>query len=461
MTKNNYDVIVVGAGFAGVTASRELSNRGYDTLTLEARDRIGGRTWFDKRLGKEIEMGGTYIHWNQPHMWAEITRYGIEVKESPSAEHAYLATKDKVIVDTQEFMTQKLMEGMEAFLADAAANRYFERPFNPYHDDSLKEVDQYSVADKLREIQGAVTPEMNGLLNSLWSGYTSTSNLEAPGLAHAYRWAALTGHDMQEFQATFEQYSMKTGTKSLIESMMADSKSELKLSTPVDSVVKTTEGYKVVSREGEEFTCKAVVVAVPVNVLNDINFTPELSEEKRAFSEEKQASEGIKVWAKVRGLKGPSTFKATAEFPVNLAHTEFINEAGDEGIIMGFGSDSTLDMNDPKAVEKALRVWIPDLEVIESAGHNWVEDEFAKGTWGVIKKEQLTKYGQEVKRPEGGVFLAGSDFANGWAGYMDGAIETGLTTSREVSKFLQVAQTFNESLEDENLEDENLAQVDD
>ncbi len=451
MTENNYDVIVVGAGFAGVTASRELSNKGYKTLTLEARDRIGGRTWFDKRLGKEIEMGGTYIHWNQPHMWAEITRYGIEVKESPSAEHAYLAAGDKVIEDTQEFMTQKLMEGMEIFLADAAANRYFDRPFDPYHDESLKAVDEYSVADRLEEVQHAITPEMNGLLNSLWSGYTSTAHLDEPGLAHAYRWAALTGHDMQEFQATFEQYSMKTGTKSLIERMMADSKSELKLSTPVDSVVKTMEGYKVTTREGEVFNSNAVVIAVPVNVLNDIKFTPELSKEKRAFSKEKQASQGIKVWAKVRGLKGPSTFKATAEHPVNLAHTEFINEAGDEGIIMGFGSDSTLDMNNPKEVEKALRIWIPDLEVIESAGHNWVEDEFAKGTWGVIKKEQLTKYGQEVKRPEGGIFLAGSDFANGWAGYMDGAIETGLTTSRAVDKFLKVAQTFDESLDDKKL----------
>jgi ribulose 1,5-bisphosphate synthetase/thiazole synthase len=50
-----YDAIVIGAGFAGLVAARELSS--------EARDRIGGRTWTANELGEEIEMGGTWVHW--------------------------------------------------------------------------------------------------------------------------------------------------------------------------------------------------------------------------------------------------------------------------------------------------------------------------------------------------------------------------------------------------------------
>lgn len=42
MSKYSYDVIVVGAGFSGLTATREISNRGHDTLILEGRDRMGG-----------------------------------------------------------------------------------------------------------------------------------------------------------------------------------------------------------------------------------------------------------------------------------------------------------------------------------------------------------------------------------------------------------------------------------
>lgn len=63
--QSNYDVIIIGAGFAGLIACRELSRRplGKDLkiLMLEGRDRIGGRTWTAKALGEEFEMGGTWV----------------------------------------------------------------------------------------------------------------------------------------------------------------------------------------------------------------------------------------------------------------------------------------------------------------------------------------------------------------------------------------------------------------
>ena len=83
------DVIVIGAGFAGLTAARELSRRGHSVVVLEARDRIGGRTWTTERLGRTLELGGTWVHPTQPHVWAEITRYGLEVVASPEPQRAY------------------------------------------------------------------------------------------------------------------------------------------------------------------------------------------------------------------------------------------------------------------------------------------------------------------------------------------------------------------------------------
>ena len=76
------DVIVVGGGFAGVTAAREASLRGRDVLLLEARDRLGGRTWSSTWEGHAIEYGGAWVHWHQPHTFSELTRAGLSLTVS-------------------------------------------------------------------------------------------------------------------------------------------------------------------------------------------------------------------------------------------------------------------------------------------------------------------------------------------------------------------------------------------
>lgn len=52
-----------------------LTDSGLKVLLLEARDRIGGRSWSSDIEGYPFEMGGTWVHWGQPHVWREISRY--------------------------------------------------------------------------------------------------------------------------------------------------------------------------------------------------------------------------------------------------------------------------------------------------------------------------------------------------------------------------------------------------
>lgn len=74
-TRSSYDVIVIGAGFAGLVAARDLAlDRDLRVLLIEARDRIGGRTWTAKAWGEEFEMGGTFVHWYVEVSWLQIRR---------------------------------------------------------------------------------------------------------------------------------------------------------------------------------------------------------------------------------------------------------------------------------------------------------------------------------------------------------------------------------------------------
>ncbi|KAI5363367.1 putative FAD/NAD(P)-binding domain superfamily [Septoria linicola] len=62
--QTSYDVIVIGAGFTGLVAARDLAQRTSLSVSLiEARDSIGGRTWTAKAWGEEFEIGGTWVHW--------------------------------------------------------------------------------------------------------------------------------------------------------------------------------------------------------------------------------------------------------------------------------------------------------------------------------------------------------------------------------------------------------------
>lgn len=59
---STYDIIVIGCGFAGIVAARDLSQiHGLSVLIVEGRDRIGGRTWTATAFGEQFEMGGTWV----------------------------------------------------------------------------------------------------------------------------------------------------------------------------------------------------------------------------------------------------------------------------------------------------------------------------------------------------------------------------------------------------------------
>ncbi len=115
---------------------------------------------------------------------------------------------------------------------------------------------------------------------------------------------------------------------------------------------------------------------------------------------------------------------------------EYIDD--DTTTLVCFGpAAEAVDVNDPRAAQAILDTLVPGLQVLEIAGHNWVNDDYARSTWPMHYTGYLTRSLPELQRSEGRVHLAGSDFANGWGGFIDGAIESGLTAARTVTHLLE------------------------
>jgi monoamine oxidase len=76
------DVLIVGAGAAGLAAARECQRLGRSFVILEARDRIGGRVFTDTSLGQPFDAGARYIHWAERNPWADVAR-DLRVPTSP------------------------------------------------------------------------------------------------------------------------------------------------------------------------------------------------------------------------------------------------------------------------------------------------------------------------------------------------------------------------------------------
>jgi monoamine oxidase len=72
------DVVIAGAGLAGLSAARALDAAGVSVLVVEARDRVGGRTWSAPVGGATFDLGGQWIGPGQPRMYRLATDLGLE-----------------------------------------------------------------------------------------------------------------------------------------------------------------------------------------------------------------------------------------------------------------------------------------------------------------------------------------------------------------------------------------------
>lgn len=427
---SDYDVIIIGAGLAGVTAARELSHAGRSVLVLEANERLGGRVYTADRLGVHLELGGNWLHWLQPHVWAEITRYGLEVDRGPKSEETYWLQNDKVIKDDLEGFLKFIDPGQRKLTEHSA--RLMPRPDRIETSEEFREADKLTLQEVFDSLD--LSDEERDANECAWVGHCN-GPLNEVGYSAALRWTAATAGEWSIMHTATSVLRIKNGNNTLVDAIAGDANAEFRLGSPVVSVRHGDDSGEVTTADGTVFAGRRIISTLPLNILHELDIQPALHPIKRSASEVGTGSKGLKLWIRVKGPITPFFAYSTQHHPLSVIRTEFVGE--EDAVLVAFGADiDRFDFEDVEEVSKALQVWRDDLEVLEIAAHPWGRDPYARETWLIQRAGEYSRSQEELRRNEGILHFASGDIANLWAGFFDGAIESGLETARKVNQSL-------------------------
>ena len=331
------DVIVIGAGFAGIAAARDLQEAGRRVLAVEARDRIGGRTWYREipETGVWAEYGGMFFsRATQPHLARESERYGIAVTPGSEPDSLTWIRGDERREGLEQIeLMQATLERSGLRDALAATKRAFETEGRT----ALGAFD-ISVAEFVDGL--GAEPEAADYLRSFMASMGGTSIDRCSALPLLWDMVELDYSPADVFVDVGELFT--DGTKSLIDAMAAGL--DVRFGTVVTSVTQGAGGVTVGLADGGTLSASAAVIALPLNLWADVTFDPPLAEPKRRAAATGHAGEVSKVLAVVE--HAPETYIGAAwGTPIQAG---FVTRAAGEGrrLFMGFSVQDRVDLAD-------------------------------------------------------------------------------------------------------------------
>lgn len=434
----DYDVVVVGAGYAGVTSARDLCDRGRSVLVLEGSERVGGRSFtrpFAGRPDLVIECGAGYVGLDtQVDMRREIERYDVPLL-NPGAGHA---------PEESHFFTGGERRTMPVPLADLwafealairlhkAAGRLTQSI--PLHQQPVSDLD-VSAEEFFRPL--GLPESMRDLIYALIAAQEGADPDSASMLWLLSLISSNGGSPYQYFMASDADQRFANGTKDLLDRMIADSGMEVRYSSRVTDVTDEGSRVQVTTADGRKVRAKACVMAVPTNVLRHVTFSPGLPEEQAELIARNHVSRAIKVHMIVEDVPRAPLCIGMAPLQVVLPVQEL--EDG-QRLLCGWGAEAIarFDPSDRKAVQDALRYYLPEARVVAADGHDWGSDPLFDGTYRVDRPGEALRTGRVMGSLCGRLAFAGGDIEERlFRSTLNGSIASGARAAARVHDLLR------------------------
>jgi len=413
-----FDVAVIGAGLAGAAAALRLRNAGLSVAVIEARGRLGGRT-YTRSIGTSAdhwELGGGWICERHTRMKAYAARFGIGLR--PTLQIAERRWHDGQVLRTDmPVAADKLAahrRGLQAVQADSLAMQGGSGRWDGENPWATLSFDGYMQANGLPE---TVRREFIA-----WWTLSGSGDISRVNVLDALHCASYYGGTME---ATLEEltHTFEGGVGKLVDSMIAESRAEVILG---DAVVEASDrdGHASLRlSSGREVTARQVVVAVPVNAIGTMRFDPALRPAQAQLAKEKHQGRAIKVLFHVQGVKPGILVTGEAEGLRWMFSERSLSDGST--VIIGFGLyDEVADTSHP-VMARAVQRFFPEATLLSHDWHDWIRDPWSSGTWVSHGLGQSPLFAGPEWAQKGRFHFAGSDIAAEASGWFEGAVLAG------------------------------------
>ena len=441
------DYCVVGAGFAGLTAALRLKQAGHSVALLEARDRIGGRTFTEVRDdGSWIDRGGAWIGPGQDAIYALMNEFGV-----PSYKQ-YVDGDAMMFVDGKKYRYKGTIPLSMSPWAVANIGAVFLEltqmcksiPLEaPWEAPKAQKWDQLSWAAWLD--RNTLSKPAHEILESAIAGLYTSAASEVSLLFVLYQMASAGGPSfVLGVKDGAEDARPVGGMGAIHRAVAAELGDSIHLSQPVRTIAQNADGVTVRS-DDMLVRARRVVVAVPIAIASQINYEPMLPVDRSFLHQRMPLGAVFKIalvydepfW-RADGLSGQSFAPGS---PANLT-IDSCTDTGNPGVLTvitegpvarrigelsaDVRKDAVLDAVAERFGDKAR-------SPVDYLEQNWAVERYSGG--GMICHAPpgvLTEFGTALREPCGRIHWAGTETSAVMYGFIDGAVRSGERAATEV-----------------------------
>ncbi|MFZ0171344.1 MAG: FAD-dependent oxidoreductase [Acidimicrobiales bacterium] len=441
------DVCVVGAGYAGLTAARRLSEGGKAVVVLEARERIGGRVWTHLQAdGSPIDRGGAWLAPRHDAIFGLARELGVSTYKTWVKGAHLLIGEGRTRRYTGLIPKISPLAVITIALAQAKLDRMAKRvPLeSPWTGNRADEWDSQSVASYL-DRTGIRTTIARDLYEMAVRGLFATDLKEVSFLDLLFLVRAHGSiNTLFSIEGGSQENLVEGGACSIAQRMSDALGDAVRLKTPVRSIAQRQDGV-VVEADGLTVSARHAVVAVPPALALEIAFDPALPEDRRTLYRNAVAGSETKTmlvydepfWRR-DGFSGQTAEPGSAA-EVTLDATP---ASGNPGVIASFTFGRVAERIDALAPAERRRAVLDAItarlgpraaspsEVIETA---WWTEEWTRGcSMAHFPPGILTRHGHLLRQPFERVHWAGTETSTTSHGAMDGAVRSGERAAAEI-----------------------------